>query len=149
MTGAWRNHSMIRPFLSRLALIGFVIAGLAPGAALSAAVGADGKPKRARPVLAPPKRIEDAAVAAKARTRASPGYLALPPPLAPGAGFANSGFGSGGFASNALRSNLPIASDAAPVCRATCATAHYICLSTDDPSECSPRWAVCVAGCAR
>ena len=140
---------MVRPSLSRFAVIGFVIAALTPGAALSAAVGTDGKPKHARPVAVQPARIDAAGLAAKAKAKAAPRDLALPAPLAPGAGFANAGFGSGGFASNALRSNLPIAPDAAPLCRATCAKAHYTCLAADDPSECSPRWAVCVAGCGR
>lgn len=131
-----------------LALVGLILTITSPGLAL----GADGKPKSPRPLAVQPKPVDGAALAAmtaKARAKAGPQYLALPGPLSPGTGFANTGFGSGGFANNGLRSNLPIIGDPAPICRAACAKAHYTCLSTDDPVDCNPRWAVCTAGCSR
>jgi hypothetical protein len=128
----------------RRALISGLMLVLASAPSLARAQD-DDRPKRPPPPRPP---VQTPVVpAAKAAPRPDAPSPLLAAPLTNGTAFAGRGFQSGGLADGGLRSNLPVISDGAGVCRASCAKTRYTCLATDDPVLCDPQWTQCLTTC--
>lgn len=129
-----------RPLL--ILLVG-VLAGGAMGVA-PARAGDDQKPRARMKIISAKPAAVDLRPTVNLRP---PAVQSLPPPGQPGAGFNAGGFASGGLAQNGLRSSLPLVGDPASQCRTNCTQARITCDAQDAAPECSPRWAMCIAGC--